>query len=306
MTSANEPVKVKESCAEDPLVKAVREHFDRKTRYCKSDKLSHIHIAANLTEDDAIFKVGDKEYQLKLDDLRLMFQAYCQDPEFSPSPGFPTKCWKLEDWKDWHKKRPKNILRRYITKTIFRVGAATTILLGLSQFVLSLPGSERQKYFQAWQVINTAQKQSGTGGRNEALEYLNKEKSFWYTPRCKDDSKNNCLVGIIIEGANLQNVNLESANLTSSEFRNTSFRDAHLKKADFTDAHLEKAYFIRAHLEGATFNKSDVKGAVFIDAHLENAIVEEKFFKEAKFCRTIMPNLTIQNRDCDALKDIEQ
>src|SRR5450432_3815772 len=53
----------------------------------------------------------------------------------------------------------------------------------------------KQKHYQAWQVINTAQGKGGNGGRVEALEELN--------------SDGVSLIGVDVSGAFLQDLHLE-------------------------------------------------------------------------------------------------
>jgi uncharacterized protein YjbI with pentapeptide repeats len=296
--------------AEDPIVEEIRIFFNKKTNHLRADKLSQVYIAAKLTKDDA------DRYQLNLDDLRLMFQAYCQDPTFTPSLDLPAGLWKILSIKKWSElktwffvSKPKNVIRRRTGKFI----AVSTVAAGIigvvgttTKSILNLSGVEREKYFQAWQVINTAKDQSGMGGRNEALEYLNNEASSWYTPECRKN--NNCLVGIKIENANLNKVNLEGANLKASEFRGTSFRGAFLRKTRFEKVHLEGAVFIDANLESAVFDGADlkvseslkkdpeIKGAIFKGATLTNTNfkgaknIDTGAFAGAIYCNTTMPD----------------
>src|ERR1700741_4710735 len=62
----------------------------------------------------------------------------------------------------------------------------------------------KQKHYQAWQVINTAQGKGGSGGRIEALEELNADG----VP----------LVGVDVSSAFLQGLTLERANLLRADF----------------------------------------------------------------------------------------
>ena len=62
----------------------------------------------------------------------------------------------------------------------------------------------KQRHYQAWQVINTAQGKGGSGGRIEALQELNADK----VP----------LVGVDVSSAFLQGLKLERANLLRADF----------------------------------------------------------------------------------------
>jgi hypothetical protein len=296
--------------AENPKVEEIRIFFDEKTNYLRADKLSQAYISATFTREQA------SRHGVSLYHLRLMFQAYCQDSTFTPSLDLPKKWKELGSW--FFINKPKNIIRRRTGKVVLAGGIAAAILTGvgtMTKSVLNLSGVEREKYFQAWQVINTAKDQPGMGGRNEALYYLNNEASSWYIPECRQN--NNCLVGIKIEKANLNKVNLEGANLKASEFRGTSFRDAALRGTHFEDAHLEGAVFKGADLKDAVFkgadlritknlrNDPELKGAIFEGATLTNTNFEGAknlditvAFSGAKYCNTKMPDGSTKEPKC--------
>ena len=115
----------------------------------------------------------------------------------------------------------------------------------------------KQRHYQAWQVINTAQGKGGSGGRIEALQELNADR----VP----------LVGVDVSSAFLQGLNLEHANLLRSSFSAADLRGSDLKSADFTMANLHAANFRGSNLEEASFEdaemndvdlwQSDLKGA---------------------------------------------
>ena len=115
----------------------------------------------------------------------------------------------------------------------------------------------KQKHYQAWQVINTAQGKGGSGGRIEALQELNRDR----VP----------LVGVDASGAFLQNIHLEHAPLLRSNFSGADLRDSHFNSADFSDADLRSANFRASHLEGAAFQRADMREADLTDADLRGA-----------------------------------
>src|SRR5215468_4875008 len=82
----------------------------------------------------------------------------------------------------------------------------------------------KQRHYQAWQVINTAQGKGGSGGRIEALQELNEDK----IP----------LVGVDVSSAFLQGIHLGHANLLRADFSAADLRNSDLKSSDFTDADL--------------------------------------------------------------------
>jgi len=134
----------------------------------------------------------------------------------------------------------------------------------------------KQRHYQAWQVINTAQGKGGSGGRIEALQELNADK----VP----------LVGVDVSSAFLQGLNLENANLLRSDFSSADLRNSDLSGVDFTLANLNSANLRGARfdhvkcvqtdlrdtdLEGATMSGVDLSGASLDNADLRGADVKD-------------------------------
>ncbi|WP_263368281.1 pentapeptide repeat-containing protein [Edaphobacter bradus] len=115
----------------------------------------------------------------------------------------------------------------------------------------------KQRHYQAWQVINTAQGKGGSGGRIEALQELNADK----VP----------LVGVDVSSAFLQGLKLEHANLLRADFSAADLRGSDLESADFTSADLHSANFRGSNLENASFEDADMKGADLSGANLSGA-----------------------------------
>ena len=134
----------------------------------------------------------------------------------------------------------------------------------------------KQRHYQAWQVINTAQGKGGSGGRIEALQELNADK----VP----------LVGVDVSSAFLQGLNLRNASLLRSDFSSADLRNSNLAGVDFTLANLNSANLRDAHfdhakcmqtdlrntdLEGADLSHADLSGASLDDADLRGADVKD-------------------------------
>jgi len=130
----------------------------------------------------------------------------------------------------------------------------------------------KQRHYQAWQVINTAQGKGGSGGRIEALQELNADK----VP----------LVGVDVSSAFLQGLDLRGANLTRSDFSSTDLRNSNLTSVDFTfsnlnsanlrDAALDHAKFVQANLRSA-----DLTGSSLVGADLSGAILDDSDLRRA-------------------------
>ena len=124
----------------------------------------------------------------------------------------------------------------------------------------------KQKHYQAWQVINTAQGKGGSGGRIDALQELNADGV--------------ALIGVDVSTAYLQGVDLSRADLTRANFnavdaRNSNFRSADLTAADlrstnFRESNLQNARLIDADLTNADLNSANLAGADLTRANLDN------------------------------------
>src|ERR1700691_2684631 len=102
-----------------------------------------------------------------------------------------------------------------------------SVLIAVIFYFAESGDRRKQKHYQAWQVINTAQGKGGSGGRIEALQELNQD----HQP----------LVGVDISGAFLQGIYLKHARLLRSNFSSADLRDSNLDFADFSDADLRSA-----------------------------------------------------------------
>jgi len=124
----------------------------------------------------------------------------------------------------------------------------------------------KQRHYQAWQVINTAQGKGGSGGRIEALQELNQD----HVP----------LVGVDVSFAFLQGIRLRSANLLRSNFSAADLRKSDLSSCDFMLANLGSANFREATLDHASFvqadlRNSDLNGASLVGADLRGAMLDD-------------------------------
>jgi hypothetical protein len=153
----------------------------------------------------------------------------------------------------------------------------------------------KQKHYQAWQVINTAQGKGGSGGRIEALQELNRDG----VP----------LVGVDVSGAFLQNAHLEKARLLRSNFSAADVRDANFNFADFSDADLRTGNFRGSHLRGASFQRADLQDADLTGADLTGADLSGATLTNADLSNTSLSNLrwrdlgSVKNANIYGVKD---
>jgi hypothetical protein len=137
-----------------------------------------------------------------------------------------------------------------------------SVLVGVIFYFSESGDRIKQRHYQAWQVINTAQGKGGSGGRIEALQELNEDK----VP----------LVGVDVSSAFLQGLKLERASLIRADFSAADLRGSDLEGADCTDADLHSANFRGSNLKGASFaeanmNDVDLWGSNLAEANLKHA-----------------------------------
>jgi hypothetical protein len=125
----------------------------------------------------------------------------------------------------------------------------------------------KQRHYQAWQVINTAQGKGGSGGRIEALQELNADR----VPLVGMDVSSAFLQGLKLENANLLRADLSGADVRRSDLRSADFTSANLHFANFRESFLENASFRSADLTDVDLWGSDLRGASFDDADLSGA-----------------------------------
>ncbi len=140
----------------------------------------------------------------------------------------------------------------------------------------------KQRHYQAWQVINTAQGKGGSGGRIEALQELNEDK----VP----------LVGVDVSSAFLQGIHLKNANLLRSNFGAADLRNSELSHCNFTLANLGSANFRGATLDHTTFAQADLRnadlnGSSLADADLSGAILDDADLRSADLSNVQWQNL---------------
>jgi hypothetical protein len=118
----------------------------------------------------------------------------------------------------------------------------------------------KQKHYQAWQVINTAQGKGGSGGRIEALQEL--------------DGDGIPLVGVDVSGAFLQGVRLPGARLLRADLNAVDARNSDVRAADLTGANLRSGNFRESNLGGTNLKDADLGEADLCSANLNGAVLD--------------------------------
>jgi len=131
----------------------------------------------------------------------------------------------------------------------------------------------KQKHYQAWQVINSAQGKGGNGGRIEALEELN------------------------ADGVSLVGVDLSSAFLHGVELRKAMLSRSTLDGADARESELAGADLQNASLRGANFRTADLKGVELNGSTLDDADLNGALLRDADFTGTSLENVDLRAAD---------
>ena len=125
----------------------------------------------------------------------------------------------------------------------------------------------KQKHYQAWQVINTAQGKGGSGGRIDAMQELNEDG----VPLVGIDASGAFLQGIRLHHANLLRANLSGSDLRNSDLTGSDLSWAVLRSANFRGASLRSVSLDSADLGDADLVGADFTGVNLTGAHLTNA-----------------------------------
>jgi pentapeptide repeat protein len=161
-----------------------------------------------------------------------------------------------------------------------------SLLLAVVSYFSESKDRIKQKHYQAWQVINSAQGKGGSGGRIDALEELHADG----VP----------LVGVDVSGAFLQDINLARANLLRANFRAADVRGADLKGAQMQYVDLASANFREANLQNA-----DLRNATLQDADLTGANLSETDLGGANLAKADLRNSDFRNTKWEKIEGIK-
>jgi hypothetical protein len=134
----------------------------------------------------------------------------------------------------------------------------------------------KQKHYQAWQVVNTAQGKGGNGGRIDALEELN--------------SDGVSLTGVDLSDAFLQHIHLERARLARANFGSADLRDSDFSAADLSNVDCRSANLRDSNLRGANFQNADLEEADLTGVDLGGADLSA-----ARLTKADLTNATLAN-----------
>ena len=180
---------------------------------------------------------------------------------------------------------------------------------GIIIAVLTYVGSEKQRrdaeVLNAWQTITSAHGQAGSGGRIQALEFLNaspganwRRRFPWFCaplPLCTWPAESLDGVNLTIGSDNnsppdeqstssdgdrtivsparvyLAQIQLPGASLISANLESANLQGANLEGAELWDVNLEWAILWNANLEGADLRNANLDGAMLWNVNLDGA-----------------------------------
>jgi BTB/POZ domain-containing protein KCTD9 len=226
---------------------------------------------------------------IPLDTYRRLYELRGEE-HIDPYPK-PKKWWHTpSDWGKWvwylPPKKKLALSRKGVVKLV-QSGVIVTVALARCRYVWEAPKREKLAHYQAWQMINSARGQAGSGGRIDALQDLNKDGVD--------------LQGLDASGANLVDIKLQKAMLTKADLSKSELSYADLSKSNFLFANFDDAYLVNtnlsyARLSSATFSNTtlfstNLSNAVFDDADLTNADISclKDYCTNFKGARDITP-----------------
>src|SRR5580658_973234 len=157
-------------------------------------------------------------------------------------------------------------LSRWALLEVLEYLSVLSVLVAVIFYFTESGDRQKQKHYQAWQVINTAQGKGGSGGRIEALQELNRD----HVPLVGVNAAGAFLQGVQLPGANLLRAGLEASDLRDSNLQAVNLEYASLSWANFREANLSRAKLLAADLSNADLANADLSGADLRNANLKD------------------------------------
>jgi len=187
------------------------------------------------------------------------------------------RSWTVPLWAfEWFCERIAYVLSNWSFLEVLEYLSSFGVLIAVIFYFGESGDRLKQKHYQAWQVINTAQGKGGNGGRIEALQELNADGIS--------------LVGVDASGAFLQGIRLQRASLARSNFSVADMRDGDLSFADLSNANL-RANLRHCILRSATLEHVDLTDADLFGADLTGADLSRAILTNADLRNTNLANL---------------
>jgi len=188
------------------------------------------------------------------------------------------RSWTVPLWAfEWFSEWVAYVLSNWSFLEVLEYLSSFGVLIAVVFYFSESGDRLKQKHYQAWQVINTAQGKGGNGGRIDALQELNTDR----IP----------LVGVDVSGAFLQGVHLRAAGLSRCNFAGADLRNSDFDSADMSDGNLRGANFRGSALRSVEFYDADLTDADLWGADLSGADLARTTLVRADLSRTNLANL---------------
>jgi hypothetical protein len=170
-----------------------------------------------------------------------------------------------------------------------------SVLIAVIFYFKEAPDRVKQKHYQAWQVINTAQGKGGSGGRIEALQELNQDGIS--------------LIGVdlshaFLQGVRLENAQLSRADLSAADARQSTFDRTDLSYVDMHSANLRGSRLRQVSLEHADLSESDLNGTDLSNSNLAGVDLTNADLRNADLSAIQWKQIkAVKNADMFGVKD---
>jgi hypothetical protein len=233
-------------------------------------------------------------------------------------PGWPHIFGKTEWRLEWLVYWCRDLAIFEVLEFVGRVSVLVAVIVWFWEW----EDRTKQSHYRAWELINSARGSTGDGGRRDALQDLNEDnvnlsaaplaKAYLagvQLPRTRlsgADLSEAYLVRAHLVGADLSKAHLVGANLFKANLSGANLNGADLNGADLNGADLSEAYLVGANLIRAKLFKANLSGANLdlTDLNQDSRMVLgmmagiSEGIRHTQFCQTIMPDGTVNNRDC--------
>lgn len=172
-------------------------------------------------------------------------------------------------------------LSRWSFLEVLEYLGSLSVLIGVIFYFSESGDRVKQRHYQAWQVINTAQGKGGSGGRIEAMQELNADR----VP----------LVGINASSAFLQSIHLERANLLRADLSAADLRGSTLWHADLTFTNLQSANFRGSNLQAVDLANANLAGSDLVGSDLWGANLDNADLSSADLRNANLQNIAWQH-----------
>ncbi|NEO31018.1 MAG: pentapeptide repeat-containing protein [Symploca sp. SIO3C6] len=169
-------------------------------------------------------------------------------------------------------------LKRLALLEILGLMGNVSLIIGVIVFVSGEKQRRNAEIYQAWQVITAAYNQSGSGGRKEALEFLNSEprRIPWFWMRWERQS----LRGLEAPKAYLKEIQLPEADLLQADLQQANLLQANLQEAFLWQANLQQTNLSRTNLKQAKLWGTNLKQTDLSDTDLHQAFYTDETTSE--------------------------